>query len=121
MIAIFVPFRSFVVSRFFSEHDLTHLDPVGESDEDYLNEQRQIHKVEPDVDEAELFHGVSELRMKDVDHNPFDYYDHHPDVQPPEEFAETVLRNRIRASRSREGHVEECEGNDESASKYHGP
>eukprot|EP00526_Cylindrotheca_closterium_P007407 CAMPEP_0113654712 /NCGR_PEP_ID=MMETSP0017_2-20120614/29301_1 /TAXON_ID=2856 /ORGANISM="Cylindrotheca closterium" /LENGTH=690 /DNA_ID=CAMNT_0000567875 /DNA_START=66 /DNA_END=2138 /DNA_ORIENTATION=- /assembly_acc=CAM_ASM_000147 len=100
LIAIFVPFRLYVVSRFFSKQDLKYLDPVGESDEDYVAEQRELYKVDRDVDEAEVFHGFSELRMKDVDHNAIDYYEHHPDVEPPEEFAETVLRNRQRSSTS---------------------
>jgi hypothetical protein len=115
LIAIFIPFRSFVVSRIFSEKDLSHLDPVGESDEDYLNEQRELYKVEPDVDESEVFHGFSELRMKNVDHNPVEYYEHHPAVHPPEEFAEVVLRNRRRSSASRQGHGKERAEADESA------
>lgn len=98
LIAIFVPFRIYAVSRFFSKEDLKYLDPVGESDEDYVDEQRELYKVNRDVDEAEVFHGVSELRMKNVDHNPSEYYEHHPDVVPPEEFAETVLRHRQRST-----------------------
>lgn len=100
LIAIFVPFRIYIISRFFSEEDLKHLDPVGEGDEDYVDEQRELHKVDRDVDEAEVFHGFSELRMKDVDHNPVEYYEHHPDVQPPEEFSEVVLRHRQRSGAS---------------------
>ena len=100
LIAIFVPFRVYVVSRFFSKEDLKYLDPVGESDDDYADEQREFHKVDRDVDEAEVFHGFSELRMKNVDHNASEYYRHHPDVEPPEEFAETLLRNRQRSHTS---------------------
>ena len=88
------------MSRFFSEEDLKYLDPAGEADEDYVDEQRELQRVERDVDEAEVFHGFSELRMKDVDHNPSEYYEHHPDVEPPEEFSETVLRNRQRSHTS---------------------
>ncbi|CAJ1934246.1 unnamed protein product [Cylindrotheca closterium] len=91
LIAMFVPFRIHVVSRFFSKEDLEYLDPVEDSDEDYSDEQRELHKVDRDVDKAEVIHGFSELRMKDVDHNASEYYDHHPDV------AETVLRNRQRS------------------------
>lgn len=97
LIAIFVPFRIYIVSKFFSEEDLKYLDPVGEGEDDYVDEQRELYKVERDVDEAEVFHGFSQLRMKGVDHNPSQYYEHHPDVTPPEEFSETVLRNRQRS------------------------
>jgi hypothetical protein len=115
LIAIFIPFRSFVVSRIFSEQDLNHLDPVGESNEDYLNEQRELYHVEPDVDESEVFHGFSELRMKNVDHNPVEYYQHHPDAHPPEDFAGVVLRNRRRSSVYRRGHGKEGAEANESA------
>lgn len=98
LIAIFVPFRIFIVSKFFSKEDLQHLDPVGESDEDYVTEQMELNKVQRDVNEAEVFHGFSELRMKDVDHNPTEYYEHHPEVEPPREFTEVTLRHRQRSN-----------------------
>jgi hypothetical protein len=92
LIAIFVPFRSFIVSKFFTEEDLKHLDPVGESDEDYFEEQVEINKADRDVDEAETFHGFSEFRTGNVSHDPVDHYEHHPEVEPPAE-----LRNRVRS------------------------
>lgn len=114
LIAIFVPFRVYVVSQFFSKEDLKYLDPVDETDEDYLKEQRELHKVDRDVDEAEVFHGFSELRMQGVDHNASDYYEHHPEVEPPEEFAETVLRNRQRSNASQKTDEELVEENSKS-------
>eukprot|EP00980_Cylindrotheca_fusiformis_P007791 scaffold1669_cov129-Cylindrotheca_fusiformis.AAC.2 len=107
LIACFVPFRVYVISRCFSERDLDHLDPVGESDEDYQKEQRELYHVEPDVDESQVFHGFSELRMKGVDHSPADYYHHHPGVQPPEDSSEAVLRNRHKAGRDQSNGIQE--------------
>jgi len=58
----------------------------------------ELNKVQRDVNEAEVFHGFSELRMKDVDHNPTEYYEHHPEVEPPREFTEVTLRHRQRSN-----------------------
>jgi hypothetical protein len=51
-----VPFRSFVLDRMFDHKDLVHLDPAGESEEDYHEEQRAIHMAQnnPSYDEEEL-------------------------------------------------------------------
>ncbi|KAL3939778.1 MAG: hypothetical protein SGBAC_005555 [Bacillariaceae sp.] len=72
LIALYVPVRSFVVSRLFSPEDLKHLDPVGESEEDYHDEQREYNSCEGDITDADAFHGFSEFRTKDVDHSADD-------------------------------------------------
>lgn len=69
MIACYVPVRSFIVSRLFSPEDLQHLDPAGESEDDYHEEQREYNHCHGDVDEAEAFHGFSEFRTKGVTHD----------------------------------------------------
>jgi len=72
LIALYVPVRSFIVSRLFSPEDLQHLDPSGESEEDYHDEQREYNHCEGDVDDADAFHGFSEFRTKGVDHDATD-------------------------------------------------
>lgn len=58
LLAILVPFRSFLVSRWFDEKDLKFLDPFGDDhdDEEYLDEQRVLHEAERQgsYDEEEL-------------------------------------------------------------------
>ena len=72
MIAVYVPVRSFLVSRLFSPEDLKHLDPTGETEENYHEEQREYNKAEGDITDADAFHGFSEFRTKGVDHDAND-------------------------------------------------
>ena len=46
LLTALVPFRSFVLSRFFKPEDLKHLDPSDETAEEYQEEQRAIHVAE---------------------------------------------------------------------------
>lgn len=38
-----VPIRSYILNRCFDEDDLKHLDPYGETEEEYHEEQQAIH------------------------------------------------------------------------------
>lgn len=40
-----MPVRSYFLSRVFSEADLKHLDPSGETETEYHEEQRAIHRA----------------------------------------------------------------------------
>eukprot|EP00980_Cylindrotheca_fusiformis_P007792 scaffold1669_cov129-Cylindrotheca_fusiformis.AAC.3 len=75
LIAIFVPVRSFIVSRLFSEEDLKHLDPSDETEDDYKEEQINLNKNDGGSSD---FHGFSEFRSHGVDHNSSEFYKHHP-------------------------------------------
>jgi hypothetical protein len=85
LVAALVPLRSIIVPRLFSPEDLQYLDPVGECEDDYIEEQKEIHAAErrPSIDEAELFNGLSGFRTKDVPHDANEYYQHHPEFVPP--------------------------------------
>eukprot|EP00566_Odontella_aurita_P008076 CAMPEP_0113546980 /NCGR_PEP_ID=MMETSP0015_2-20120614/12103_1 /TAXON_ID=2838 /ORGANISM="Odontella" /LENGTH=659 /DNA_ID=CAMNT_0000447487 /DNA_START=176 /DNA_END=2155 /DNA_ORIENTATION=+ /assembly_acc=CAM_ASM_000160 len=52
LLAVLVPLRSYVLTRFFSKEDLKHLDPSDESEEEYHEEQRLIKEAErtPSID-----------------------------------------------------------------------
>lgn len=56
LLTLLVPFRSVVLSRFFTAADLKHLDPADETEDDYHQEQRAIHLAElqgsSDVDDV---------------------------------------------------------------------
>jgi hypothetical protein len=52
MLALLVPFRSFILYQLFPKEDLRHLDPVTESEEDFCNEQRLIHQALRDGDQS---------------------------------------------------------------------
>lgn len=49
LLALLVPFKSFVLHRFFSEDDMKYLDPCDESEEEFHDEQRLIHHNERHV------------------------------------------------------------------------
>ena len=75
-----------VVSRLFNEEDLQYLDPIGETEEDYIEEQHEIVEARlraNSVDESELPHGFSEFRPKDVIHDADEHYTKHPETIPP--------------------------------------
>ena len=46
LLALLIPFRSYVLVHVFDKQDFIHLDPSGETDEDYHDEQRAIHEAE---------------------------------------------------------------------------
>lgn len=43
LLTALVPVRSYILSRCFDEEDLKHLDPYGETEEEYHEEQQAIH------------------------------------------------------------------------------
>jgi hypothetical protein len=43
LLTALVPIRSYILSRFFDEGDLKHLDPYGETEEEYHEEQQCFH------------------------------------------------------------------------------
>lgn len=45
MLTIIVPFRAFILERFFEDIHLRYLDPSNESDEVYHEEQKEIRKA----------------------------------------------------------------------------
>jgi hypothetical protein len=53
MLTALVPFRSYILSRVFSEQDLKYLDPFGESEEEYEQEQKLVREAERHVVDAE--------------------------------------------------------------------
>jgi hypothetical protein len=53
MLTALVPFRAYILSRVFSEHDMKYLDPFGESEEEYEQEQKLVREAERHVVEAE--------------------------------------------------------------------
>jgi GNAT superfamily N-acetyltransferase len=56
LLALLVPFRSYVLHRFFKEEDMKHLDPADETEEEYHDEQRMVHENERrgSVDEEDI-------------------------------------------------------------------
>jgi hypothetical protein len=46
LLTALVPLRSYVLTRYFNEADLKHLDPFDESEEDYRDEQKAIRLAE---------------------------------------------------------------------------
>ena len=53
LLTALVPFRAYILSRVFSERDLKYLDPFGESEEEYEQEQKVVREAERHVVEAE--------------------------------------------------------------------
>lgn len=110
LIAALVPVRSYIVSRLFDDSDLKYLDPVDETDDDYVEEIREIHAAErrPSIGEEELFHGLSEFRTKGHDHDAEEYYQHHPKNVPStlgQDSNEARLRRRAYAAGSTDASV----------------
>ena len=54
LLVLLVPFRSFILSKYFSEEDLKHLDPVDESVEEYEEEQKKFFKRSGSYNEADV-------------------------------------------------------------------
>jgi hypothetical protein len=46
LLTALVPLRSYVLTRYFTEADLKHLDPYDESEEEYRDEQKAIRLAE---------------------------------------------------------------------------
>jgi hypothetical protein len=46
LLTALVPIRSYILSRWFDEKDLKHLDPFGETEQDYHQEQKAIREAE---------------------------------------------------------------------------
>jgi hypothetical protein len=64
--------RAYIIPKLFQQEDLQYLDPFGETEQDYIQEQKELlHGLQrrPSVDEAEVFHGISEFRAAHVAHN----------------------------------------------------
>jgi hypothetical protein len=73
LLTALVPLRSYVLTRYFTEADLKHLDPFDESEEDYRDEQKAIRLAERtgSFDEEDIafpsramFRGRGELRQR---------------------------------------------------------
>jgi hypothetical protein len=72
LVAGLVPLRAYIIPRLFRQEDLQYLDPFGETEQDYIQEQKEmLHALQrqPSLDEAELFHGISEFRAAQVAHD----------------------------------------------------
>ena len=82
MVAALVPLRTMIVSRLFSERDLVYLDPSAESEEEYLQQEHEIHEAHhrSRQDSSEFFHGFSEFRTKGEIHDALEHYRRHPEA-----------------------------------------
>ena len=61
LLVLLVPIRSYILVRCFTAHDLKHLDPHGEDEEDkegYIEEQRVVHTHQPSSDSADSLEDV---------------------------------------------------------------
>lgn len=54
LVTALVPFRSFVISRYFSEDDLKYLDPYAETEDEYLEERKAYLERRPSVDSVDI-------------------------------------------------------------------
>jgi hypothetical protein len=72
LLTALVPLRSYVVSRWFSQDDLQHLDPVTETEEEYHEEQREFHHA----------HGEEEFRGIQPDRRRRHTLGHADDIVP---------------------------------------
>mmetsp|Transcript_20933 Transcript_20933/g.45469 ORF Transcript_20933/g.45469 Transcript_20933/m.45469 type:complete len:660 (+) Transcript_20933:306-2285(+) len=56
LLTALVPFRSYVLSRWFSDEETRHLDPFGESEEEFHEHEKLYHKAQHsgDYDEEDL-------------------------------------------------------------------
>jgi hypothetical protein len=69
------------LSRLFAEEDLKHLDPAGETEDNYFEEQEVFHhERRPSLDEAYIAVGFSAFRPSGVPHSA-------GEMQPPQEEA----------------------------------
>jgi hypothetical protein len=87
LVTALVPLRSWVVSCLFTEEDLKHLDPAGETEDDYLEEQEVFHhERRPSLNEADMAVGFSAFRPAGVPHSA-------GEMQPPQEEIVPHKRN----------------------------
>eukprot|EP00978_Attheya_sp_CCMP212_P018870 scaffold52139_cov53-Attheya_sp.AAC.2 len=74
-----VPFSKYVLVRLFSKEDLKYLDPVGESEEEYLVERKEMHEAmrRPSIDSVDIaLPGWSEFHAhRPDDHHPVEVQD----------------------------------------------
>jgi len=54
LLVLLVPFRSYVLSQVFKDEDLVHLDPFGESEEEYEEEQKAFFERKGSFNEADI-------------------------------------------------------------------
>lgn len=56
LLTLLVPLRIYILDRLFETGDLKHLDPVGETEEEFHDEQRMVHHAlqNGDVDEEDV-------------------------------------------------------------------
>jgi len=78
LLTALVPVRSYILDRWFDQEDLKHLDPFGETEEDYHEEQRVIHHQRNDsFSEDEIdFPNRAEFRGQGVE-NIYHHHEHH--------------------------------------------
>ncbi|VEU40986.1 unnamed protein product [Pseudo-nitzschia multistriata] len=84
LIAGFVPIRSFLIVRLFDETDLKYLDPIHETDDDYIAELIEYEESQKPRHVSEFGLGLSEFRIGNVPHDPDEYYERHPEYQVSE-------------------------------------
>ena len=77
LIALFVPFRSFVVSKLFKAADLRYLDPTTEEELDIIAITE--HQEKQQQRRSSVLGGRSEFRSSTGNpRNPSEYYEQHP-------------------------------------------
>jgi hypothetical protein len=79
LIAGFVPFRSFVINHLFDENDLLYLDPVTETDADFITDLIDYDEAITPKRTSEFGLGLSEFRILGVPHDADEYYEKHPE------------------------------------------
>ena len=88
------------MNRLFDENDLKYLDPVDETDNDYIAEQIDYEEDLSPKRTSEFGFGLSEFRIGNVPHDPDEYYQRHPEYHIFERSfnsntdGENNLRNR---------------------------
>lgn len=87
LVTALVPLRSLVMPYLFTDEDLNHLDPAGETEDDYHEEQELFHhERRPSLDEADMAVGFSAFRPAGMPHSAGEMH------QPPHE--EVIPRRR---------------------------
>jgi len=80
LICLFVPFRSFVVNHLFDENDLLYLDPVTETDADFMTDLIDYDEAITPKRTSEFGLGISEFRTSGVPHDADEYYEIHKNI-----------------------------------------
>lgn len=79
LLTLLVPFRSYILGRFFAAADLQHLDPANETEEEFHDEQRLVHHTvqHGEVDEEDLaFPTRAEFRGEGIKREIMDVHHH---------------------------------------------